>query len=409
MLAVKPIKEFEESNVFETDRYRLLTSAVIYGANASGKSYFLKGMDFLKWFIINSSKETQRDERINIEIFRLSPSTKKKPSFFEISILIDNTKYRYGFEADRNNVRGEWLFCSKKIKEYPLFIRDMEGIEVFADFPEGKGLEERTRNNALFLSVAAQFNGLIAGNIIDWFHNFQIISGLEDIRYQNFTVEKLKDPGFKDILIKLLNAADLSIKDIQVKEVDLKEITIPKNAPVELRNLILSGKGAYMINTYHEVLNEKGEVIGTETFDFESSQSEGTKKYFRLAGPIIDTLQNGRILVIDELDARLHPIMTKWIVKFFNSAETNPHNAQLVFATHDTNLLSACNFRRDQIWFTEKTNQNATALYSLAEYKLPKGKVRKDASIEKDYMKGKYGAIPFIGDFVSPIKELWQE
>jgi len=409
MSAVKPIKEFEESNVFKADRYRLLTSAVIYGANASGKSYFLKGMDFLKWFIINSSKETQRDERINIERFRLSPSTKKKPSFFEISILIDNTKYRYGFEADRNNVRGEWLFCSKKIKEYPLFIRDMEGIEVFADFPEGKGLEERTRNNALFLSVAAQFNGLIAGNIIDWFHNFQIISGLEDIRYQNFTVEKLKDPGFKDILIKLLNAADLSIKDIQVKEVDLKEITIPKNAPVELRNLISSGKGAYMINTYHEVLNEKGEVIGTESFDFESFQSEGTKKYFRLAGPIIDTLQNGRILVIDELDARLHPIMTKWIVKFFNSAETNPHNAQLVFATHDTNLLSACNFRRDQIWFTEKTNQNATALYSLAEYKLPKGKVRKDASIEKDYMKGKYGAIPFIGDFVSPITELWQE
>jgi len=123
----------------------------------------------------------------------------------------------------------------------------------------------------------------------------------------------------------------------------------------------------------------------------------------------MDTLKNGRILVIDELDARLHPIMTEWIVKFFNSAETNPHNAQLVFATHDTNLLSACAFRRDQIWFTEKTNLNATALYSLAEYKLPKGKVRKDASIEKDYIKGKYGAIPFIGDFVSPITEIWQE
>lgn len=409
MLAVKPIKEFEANNVFEIDRYRLLSSAVIYGANASGKSYFLKGMDFMKWFIINSSKETQKDEKINIERFKLSLSTKKKPSFFEISILINNTKYRYGFEVDRNNVKGEWLFYSRKIKEYPLFIRDIEGIEVFTDFPEGNGLEERTRNNALFLSVAAQFNGLIAGKIIDWFHSFQIISGLEDIRYQDFTVNKLKDPGFKSIIIKLLNAADLSIKDIQVKEVDIKEIPIPKNTPVELRNLILSGKGAYMINTYHEVLNEKGEVTGTEAFDFESSQSEGTKKYFRLAGPIIDTLKNGSILVIDELDARLHPIMTKWIVKFFNSSETNPHNAQLIFATHDTNLLSTCNFRRDQIWFTEKTNQNATALYSLAEYKLPKGKVRKDASVEKDYMKGKYGAIPFIGDIVSPITEIWQE
>jgi len=228
MLAVKPIKEFEASNVFETDRYRLLTSAVIYGANASGKSYFLKGMDFLKWFIINSSKETQKDERINIERFRLSPSTKKKPSFFEISMLIDNTKYRYGFEADRNNVRGEWLFYSRKIKEYPLFIRDKEGIEVFTDFPEGNGLEERTRNNALFLSVAAQFNGIIAGKIIDWFHSFNVISGLDDIRYQNFTVKKLRDPGFKDKLIKLLNAADLSIKDIQVKEVDIKETPFPE-------------------------------------------------------------------------------------------------------------------------------------------------------------------------------------
>jgi len=326
-----------------------------------------------------------------------------------ICFRINNTKYRYGFEVDRNNVRGEWLFYSKKIKDYPLFIRDKEGIEVFTDFPEGNGLEERTRNNALFLSVAAQFNGIIAGKIINWFHSLNVISGLEDIRYQDFTAKKLRDARFKDILIKFLNAADLSIKDIQVKEVDLKEITIPKNAPVELRNLILSGKEAYTIITYHEVLNEKGEVIGTEAFDFESSQSEGTKKYFRLAGPIIDALQNGRILIIDELDARLHPIMTKWIVKFFNSSETNPNNAQLVFATHDTNLLNTCNFRRDQIWFTEKTNQNATALYSLAEYKLPKGKVRKDASIEKDYMKGKYGAIPFIGDFVSPITELWQE
>ncbi|MCK4345988.1 MAG: ATP-binding protein [Bacteroidales bacterium] len=410
MLAVKPIKEFEASNVFEADRYRLLTSAIIYGANASGKSYFLKGMDFIKWFIINSSKETQKDERINIERFRLSPSTKKKPSFFEISILIDNTKYRYGFEVDRNNVREEWLFYSRKIKEYPLFIRDIEGIEVFTDFPEGNGLEERTRNNALFLSVAAQFNGLIAGKIIDWFHSFYVISGLEDIRYQNFTVKKLRDPGFKSILIKFLNAADLSIKDIQVKEIDIKETPFHKNIPVELRNLILkSSKEAYTIITYHEILNEKGEVIGTEAFDFESSQSEGTKKYFRLAGPVIDTLQKGEILIIDELDARLHPIMTKWIVKFFNSKVTNPKNAQFVFATHDTNLLSACTFRRDQIWFTEKTKQNATALYSLAEYKLPKGKVRKDASIEKDYMKGKYGAIPFIGDFVSPITEIWQE
>ena len=134
---------------------------------------------------------------------------------------------------------------------------------------------------------------------------------------------------------------------------------------------------------------------------FESQESEGSKKYFRLSGPIIDTLKGGKILVIDELDARLHPILTIEIVRLFNSKRSNPNNAQLIFATHDTNLLNAKVFRRDQIWFAEKDNEEATDIYSLVEYKLPRGKVRNDASFEKDYIQGRYGAVPFPGDFQS--------
>ena len=155
------------------------------------------------------------------------------------------------------------------------------------------------------------------------------------------------------------------------------------------------------ISTIHNFYNDEGVSIGITKFNFYTQESEGSKKYFRLSGPIINTLIEGKILVIDELDARLHPILTAEIVRMFNSKATNTNNAQLIIATHDTNLLSAKTFRRDQIWFTEKDNAEATDLYSLVEYKLPRGKVRNDASFAKDYIRGRYGAIPFPGNFNS--------
>jgi AAA15 family ATPase/GTPase len=135
-------------------------------------------------------------------------------------------------------------------------------------------------------------------------------------------------------------------------------------------------------------------------FDLESDESEGPRKFVAMTGPLIDTLDNGYVLVIDELDARMHPLVTRYIISLFNS-RMNRCNAQLIFATHDTNLLSSDYMRRDQIWFTEKRDDGSTSLYSLIEFKAPStGKrVRKDASFRKDYIQGRYGAIPFIGDF----------
>jgi AAA15 family ATPase/GTPase len=135
-------------------------------------------------------------------------------------------------------------------------------------------------------------------------------------------------------------------------------------------------------------------MIELEIFDMDKHESDGTKKIFALSAPILDTLQRGEVLVIDELDARLHPLMTRNIIELFNSQKTNPKNAQLIFTTHDINLLSYKFLRRDQIWFTEKNHQGATDLYSLVEF----ADINNNDTFEKDYIQGRYGAIPFMGD-----------
>ncbi len=156
-------------------------------------------------------------------------------------------------------------------------------------------------------------------------------------------------------------------------------------------------------------LTHQEEKLEKTVFDLDVQESSGTNKIFDLLGPFFDTLVNGKVLVVDELDAKLHPLLTKALVGLFNSEENNPRNAQLIFATHDTNLLTYANFRRDQIYFTEKDKEGASALYSLIEYKEEGGAtVRKDRSFEKDYIQGRYGAIPYLGDF-SKLFSKWQE
>jgi AAA15 family ATPase/GTPase len=215
--------------------------------------------------------------------------------------------------------------------------------------------------------------------------------------YRNYTIEYFKTNS-SDI-INLIKKLDLGIDDISIKTrkvlpEDLLEI------PEEFRTLLISKKlQADDIYTTHKKYNAEGEVISLEQFDLDKNESEGTKKLFAFAGPILETLRKGEVIVIDELDARLHPLITRTIIDLFNSNETNINNAQLIFMTHDTNLLSDKIFRRDQIWFTEKDRQGATDLYSLVEYK-----VENDASFESDYIKGRYGAIPFIGDLSQVIK-----
>jgi uncharacterized protein len=387
-------KNLDTSNVFAVDKeLSLVKSAAIYGANASGKSNLAKALNFMKWFMVNSSKETQSTEAIGVEKFRLSTETDDQPSFFEIVFLLDGQQHRYGFTADREKVRSEWLYYVPKTRETRLFDRQADKFDV-AKVLKADGIAAKTRNNALFLSVSAQFNVEKSESILDWLsYQVNLISGLDDESLST-TVSCLIDKQHHSEIIELIQKLDLGIAGIEVEQIHARDVLKDVSDPQQRRLLRMLSKNNIALNTIsttHSKFDSQGQQISLEEFDIDDEESDGTKKIFALSSLLIDTLKNAKILIIDEFDARLHPLMSRSIVELFNSNETNPHNAQLIFMTHDTNLLSNKIFRRDQIWFTEKDRYGATALYSLAEYK-----VRNDASFESDYIKGKYGAIPYI-------------
>jgi AAA15 family ATPase/GTPase len=394
--------ELDSNNVFAVnEELNLLQTAAIYGANASGKSNFAKAFGFMKRFVIDSSRQIQITDEIEIEPFRLSTETENKPSFFQSIFLLNNKFYRYGFELTKKEVIREWLFCTTNVQEYNLFNRNKSKFKISSKFfKEGKGLEDKTKLNSLFLSVSAQFNGKISEEILKWFFNCQVISGTQDRNYRNVTIKFFESsPSQKEDIVQFIKDLDLYISDIRMTK---ESVSLPSEMPEELKTLILRSTNeisSTSIQTLHEKYNEEGKVVGTEKFELEENESEGTKKLFYFSGIILNALKNGHLIVVDELDAKLHPIITHKIVQLFNSNKYNSKGAQLIFMTHDTNLLSSRLFgsrllRRDQIWFTEKNKQGATDLYSLVEYD-----IQEDASFESDYIRGKYGAIPFIGNF----------
>lgn len=404
-------------NTFAAGKHTLLKSVVVYGANASGKSNLMMALAEMRHIVRSSSRMTSTDE-FGVTPFLLNTETVGKPSFFEALFLIEGVRYRYGFELSPEKVHTEWLYQAKATAEKPLFIRDGDAIEVSGSrFPEGRNLESKTRENALFLAVCDQFNGQISKQIMDWFSNGNNISGLSHENYRGVTFRMLKDPECRLVMLEFLKKLDLGFNEVQIEE----EENELESSPLSFANVLkaqlllelqqsygVKAKERFRFNTVHDLYGPEGGKVGETIFNLDAQESSGTKKIFDLIGPFFDSLTNGKVMVVDELDAKLHPLLTNALVGLFNAEETNPHNAQLIFATHDTNLLSYGSFRRDQIYFTEKDKEGATELYSLIEYKEEGTTVRKDRSFEKDYVQGRYGAIPYLGDF-SKLFTKWQE
>lgn len=412
-LSMEPAAISEHAqNVVQKSPYKFLSSAVIYGANASGKSNLLRGMGAMRKIVVESFDKRSVSE-IPYDPFLLNSDTPNEPTFYEVVFFTENVKYRYGFEADKNTIQSEWLFENKgKGKtEKPLFLRVPEGIEVMPRFIEGKHLEEKTRDNALFLNVVDQFNGKTAATIMKWFKNFNVISGLAHDSYRPVTFSMLDNPKFNEILTNYYAQIDLGFETIRVEKVEFdKDKDIPIDLPEDiLKQLIsdLDGKTLINLRSVHKVFDNNKNYLKDIEFDIRRQESSGTNKIIDLSGPIFDTLNDGGILVVDELDAKLHPLLTLSIIRLFQNQTINKEGAQLIFATHDTNILSICNLRRDQIYFVEKDKFGASELYSLVEYN-KEGKVRKDRSFEKDYINGRYGAIPYFGNF-NTLLEKWQE
>lgn len=356
----------------------LSRTCAVFGANASGKSNLIKAMYFFKWFTMNSSKGVQAGEKIPVNSFVLSTSSLAEPSLFEIVILIDDDTYRYGFEASMEEVHREWLYVKagkKRSKEIELFYREKNVYELHPRFSIGKELtgKNMVRNNALLLSLAGQFNDPYAGAVMNWLNDTIIIFGNSERKIWDVALLAMENPIDRKRIVDFSRYADLGIDDI-----------------------ILTDKG---VMTTHVQYDDEGKEAASVTFSMKDSESEGTVKYFSLAYPILDALENGKRLIVDEFGAKLHTLLLERIISLFNTQSGNSHNAQLIVTLHDTNLLSSNLLRRDQIWFTQKNGKGESILYPLSDYR-----VRSDASYEKDYLLGKYGAIPIIDDLSKALK-----
>ena len=341
----------------------LLKSAMLFGANASGKSNIFLAMAKMKEIIFNSSTD-DTEYQIITDNFKFDLNSANEPVMFEIDFFQKDIEYIYGFEILNGTINKEWLHRRVKSKA-DLFIRnapDWESIKISSGFKEAEDLKKYTRPNALFLSIASRFNVEIATEIKEWFKNFKIISS--DILSNSFTLEMLNKEIEKKKIINFLKTADLGIEDIILEKEDVK--------------------------TIHRVYDSNNNITGNIEFDF-NFESEGTKKFLTLAGPIIDALENGKVLVIDELSSKLHYQLSDYIVRLFNSIDKNKNNAQLIFNSHLPLFLDNKEFRKDQIWFVEKDKFGKSKLYSLYDIN-----VRKDLSYMKSYLLGKFGALPEI-------------
>ncbi len=399
-LVATSFSELQEQNCFMTPEKgapSLLRSAVIYGPNASGKSNLLKSLDFVENFVTESSKEGQEGEAIDVKPFLFNSISRTEPSEFEVLFLQEGIRYQYGFAVNNTRVTHEWLIAYPEGRSQRWFEREYNTANKNENWYFGsklKGnktlLQKATRSNALFLSTAVQLNNEQLKPVYNWFHQ-----KLRTIHVSNFyhlySASMCKTDAGRKRVLALLNAADLSIADLKVEIKKFNSTDMPSDMPEPLKEYIcrtLDGKEQLDVKFLHTMAGSN-ELIPLEGFE----ESVGTRRLFDIAGPWLDVIDNGYILFIDELNNSMHPMMVRFLINMINDPQINKNNAQLIFSTHDTSILDNELFRRDQIWFTEKDASNATKLYPLSDFT-----PRKDEALEKGYLNGRYGAIPYIGE-----------
>lgn len=407
--------EMEETHCIKPEsgvNLRLLKSAAIFGANASGKSNLLKALLFKRNFIIESTKIETVKEKMGFETFKLDQKTLNEPSFFETSFLLDKKVYVYGFKVDKEKVIQEWLYFYPHKKKVLLFKREIlknENLELsstdekkykyeykFGNFFKGEKnkLVSLTRSNSLYLSVGAQFAHPILDRVFTWFKEFLkpgITTGT--IGLIDFTIDFIeKNDSQKKKVISFLKSADLGIKDLRLEEIKKEQIVDFDKLPDIIKKEVEEGK-AFDMEIIHSAFADDNKEVSA-SIDF-SDESMGTQRMFQLSGPLFHTLLNGGILIIDELEDSLHLLLQKALLsEFFKHSK----NSQIIFTTHSVQLLDDRLFRRDEIWFTEKKEDGSTELFSLADFK---PKPRKDKSIKNGYLTGAYGALPVLGNLLS--------
>lgn len=407
MVPVKAMKEHSDSHLIETNDTavpNLLKSAVIYGANAAGKSNFLEALDVLEAFVLSSSS-MQLGDKIPVSPYKFT-TEEKVPTTIEVSFISEGTRYQYGFSANREKVFEEWLFSFPKKRLFERWCNEEGKAEFYvnpthlASKKQANAWMSSTRANALFLSTAIQLNSEVLVPVYNWFRK-RLRTRISSTRYTSS--QSHKNEEFKSKVLSFIKHADLGITsfEIEAEELELssylEKIAVDFDMPdwmrVSYAEELKNNPDVPKKNTMYRELFKHGKGLPNNTLHLED-QSEGTKELYALAGPLLNILQEGKVAVADEFNLSLHPHLFKAIINMFNDKEINKNQAQLIFSTHDCMPLDQSVMRRDQVWFMEKTEQLTSELYSLAEFK-----PRKNESLGKGYLAGRYGAVPFLDTF----------
>lgn len=380
----------------------MLPVAAIYGANASGKSNVLSALACMRNAVVHSHRSWAPDEGVPRAAFAWGPK-KDEPSLFEVTLLIDSVRYQFGFLASSQRFLEEWLYAWPHGKKQVWYERDNSDFRFGENLKgENRLIAEVTRDNALFLSAAVQLKHPQLHQVFSWFRELQFINmpvpralggwpspslsrivGLIDDTHPPTLFTDNESESLPDQFRAMLRNADFGIVEMRAVKTDSAD---DETAYPRVR-----------IQLKHK------SSISDAWLPLEE-ESQGTQKLFRMALPVLQALREGSVLVVDELESSLHPSVAQEIVNLFNDPDRNPHNAQLIFSTHNTNLLGTTLgepvLRRDQVWLTEKDPEGGTVLYPLTDYK-----PRKSENLERGYLQGRYGAIPFLGNFAWTTEE----
>jgi hypothetical protein len=375
---------------------RVVRSAVVYGANAAGKTNLLRAIQFVQSLVVNSASTALSDYPFSP--FKLSAASRKAPSRFEITFVHGEARYEYGFTMGPSKIEDEWLIeysrARVRTKGRRIFRREWNESENKYDWDDGKHLKgqravwrESTRPEALFLSTAVQLNSVQLRPVFEWFLKKLVVVVDNVSLNETLTIKIFDEPGGKERLIPFLKEADLGIADFNIERKQLPSRgMIVQSSPA----MIVQQGGGRQPDVVSVMLSHRAEGKEIMELDF-NEESSGTQILFRTAGAWLNAIANSEVLLVDEVDRSLHPSLSSFLIRKFHSSKTNPQNAQLICTTHNTSFMDQILFRRDQIWFAEKDRHGASRLYPLTDFK-----PRNDEVLERWYKRGRYGALPLL-------------
>lgn len=386
---------------------KLIPSVAIYGKNGGGKSNVIRAFWLAVQFIKNAQRTQHENAKIPVKPFLLNDYSKYEPTFFEFTYVLDNVKYIYGFSATNEKIFSEYLYHSPKGQKATVFTRTEQKFNFTEEKAKRKLISEAVAPNQLFFSVACTMNDADCMRAMKWFRDYVFFSrDYADIPEQ--LLEYSNDKNMLAAISGYAKAADLGIEkmEFEFKDKVVKDFESEKNIPEEIRfaltafmqnlkensNISEIGlqKSEVRATSYHNGINKNG-VRTSFTLDL-SDESDGTRKLMSIAPAIESVLNNGGIVLVDELEKELHPMLVNYIVAKFQSKTSNPNGAQLIFTTHNTELLDMELMRKDQLYFADKNRKDgASELYSIGDFS-----TKTADNIRKGYLAGKYGATPDI-------------